>query len=167
MREPIVNAGDSFLLSDWDMLTLTYMDRRSRNVEAFILDPVSERFYLFTKEGGNIYSTRSKWESGDGYMTLYPTGVMNEFRNQPLVGADISTDGTEILLKYYGSVKYLCKDRDEGIAEVLQTHDSLKLLYDRTNEHKGESIAWTQDGFYTLSEAKHSTVPLYYYKRAE
>ena len=100
-------------------------------------------------------------------MTLYPTGVMNEFRNQPLVAADVSTDGTEILIKYYGSVKYLCRNKDQGIVEVLQTHDSLKLDYDRRNENKGESVAWTQDGFYTLSEAKDSTVPLYYYRRVE
>lgn len=167
VREPDINAGGSPFLSDWNKLTLTYPDRRSRNVEAFIFDPISELFYLFTKEGGIIFSTPAKWGSGDAYMTLRTAGLMHEFRNQPLVGADISTDGTEILLKYYGSVKYLCREKRQDLLEVFETHDSLKLAYDRRNENKGEAVAWTQDGFYTLSEAKYSTVPLYFYRRAE
>ena len=100
-------------------------------------------------------------------MTLRQAGLMSEFRKQPLVGADISPDGREILLKYYGSVKYFCRDDEsESVAEVFRTHDSLKLSYDRETEPKGEAVAWAKEGFYTLSEQDRlSTTPLYFYKR--
>ena len=167
VREPDVRAGGSPYLAEWDRLTLTYPDRRPRNVEAFLFDPVDEVFYLMTKRGGSIFSTPAKWGRGSTSMTLRQAGLMSEFRKQPLVGADISPDGREILLKYYGSVKYFCRDSEsESVAEVFRTHDSLKLSYDREKEPKGEAVAWAKEGFYTLSEQdRYSTTPLYFYKR--
>ena len=166
IREPNVRAGGSPYLTEWDRLTLTYPDRRPRNVEAFLFDPVDEIFYLMTKRGGNIFSTPAKWGRGSASMTLRQAGLMSEFRKQPLVGADISPDGSEILLKYYGSVKYFCRDKEETVADVFRTHDSLKLSYDREKEPKGEAVAWAKEGFYTLSEQdRHATTPLYFYKR--
>ena len=168
VKEPDISDGGSPFLTEWDRLTLTYLDRRPRNVEAFLFDPVDEIFYLMTKTGGYIFSTPAKWGRGSTSMTLKQSGLMSEFRKQPLVGADISPDGKEILLKYYGSVKYFCRESEsESVAEVFQTHDSLKLSYDRDNEPKGEAVAWAKEGFYTLSEQdRHTTTPLYFYKRS-
>ena len=57
VKEPDISAGGSPFLTEWDRLTLTYPDRRARNVEAFLFDPVDEIFYLMTKTGGYIFST--------------------------------------------------------------------------------------------------------------
>lgn len=153
-------------IQDWDRLDLRFPGGDAHNVEAFLLDPISERFVLLTKQGDRIYTTPRVWGLGDEDMTLQRAGFVREVPGDALVGADISPDGTKILLKYYDEIRYYCRDVGVSLEETLSRHYPVALEYDP--EPKGESVAWSKDGFYTLSEAKmEATVPLYFYPRNE
>ena len=153
-------------ISDWDRLNLKFPGGDAHNVEAFVLDPISERLYLFTKQGNRIYTTPRVWGLGNDDMTLQRAGFIREVPGDVIVGADISPDGTEILVKYYDEIRYYCRDANVSLEETLSRHYAVALDYDP--EPKGESIAWSKNGLYTLSEAKmEATVPLYFYPRNE
>ena len=68
------------------------------------------------------------------------------------------------MVKYYDEIRYYCRNANVSLEETLSRHYAVALDYDP--EPKGESIAWSMDGLYTLSEAKmEATVPLYFYPR--
>ena len=152
-------------ISDWDRLNLKFPGGDAHNVEAFVLDPISERFYLLTKQGNRMYTTPRVWGLGNDNMTLRRAGFIREVPGDVIVGADISPDGTELLVKYYDEIRYYCRDVNVSLEETLSRHYAVVLDYDP--EPKGESIAWSEDGLYTLSEAKmEATVPLYFYPKS-
>ena len=82
-----------------------------------------------------------------------------------IVAADVSAEGTEVLIKNYDYIYYWKRTDNQSISELLQTNP-IELSYNR--EPQGESIAWQRDGagFYTLSEeAKNYRGRLLFYKR--
>jgi hypothetical protein len=84
-----------------------------------------------------------------------------------IVAADISIDGSELLLKDYDRIYYWSRKEGQSIPELMNT-SPVELPYDR--EPQGEAIAWQRDGegFYTLSETmKNYRGRLLFYERKE
>src|SRR5690606_29355526 len=82
--------------------------------------------------------------------------------------ADISPDGSEILIKNYTQIYYWRRTGDETIEETLKK-DPVNLPY--TTEPQGEAITFDRDGkgYYTLSEENNNKKPflLFYARKTE
>lgn len=135
-----------------------------RDTEAFIIDPISTDLYIFSKreQQVNLYKL-SHPLSTTGTMTA--ERVLEKLPFTLIVAADISADGTEILVKNYDNVFYWKRVPGESIEETIKRTPEI-LPY--SPEPQGESITFSHagDGYYTISERK-KTQPqqLYFYKR--
>jgi hypothetical protein len=158
-REPSLN--DPQEISDFDTLIVKLPDG-IRDSEALMSDPVSGNLYLVTKREKSvlIYEVANP-EHTDTVVAR----IVGRIPHQHIVAADISSDGSEVLIKSYEHIYYWKKKGNESLVDLLKT-PSTKLDYDR--ETQGESIAWARNGsgYYTLSEnGKGERAKLYFYKR--
>jgi len=135
----------------------------TRDSEALMIDPISSRMFIVSKREDSVrlYQFANTWRSGD---TL-TAELKIKMPYNLTVAADISVDGTEVLLKNYDHVYYWKREGTEAIADLLQ-RTPIELKY--KPEKQGESIAWSRDGsgYYTLSESSaQERARLLFYKR--
>lgn len=135
----------------------------TRDSEALMIDPISSRMFMVSKREDSVrlYQFPNTWKSGD---TL-TAELKIKMPYNLTVAADISVDGSEVLLKNYDHVYYWKREGTESIADLLQ-RTPLELKY--KPEKQGEAIAWSRDGsgYYTLSESStHERARLLFYKR--
>ena len=138
------------------------MSDQPRDTEALMADPISRNLYLVTKREHEVWL----YEIRDPFLTDTLTAFkMHKLDLRHVVAADISTDGSEILIKSYHAVYYWKRSPGQSIPDALKA-DPISLTY--KPEPQGESIAWALDGsgYYTLSEnAKGERGRLFFYKR--
>lgn len=135
----------------------------TRDSESLMIDPISSRMFIVSKREDSVrlYQFSNTWKSGD---TL-TAELKIKMPYNLTVAADISVDGSEVLLKNYDHVYYWKREGSESIADLLQ-QTPLELRY--KPEKQGEAIAWSRDGkgYYTLSESStHERARLLFYKR--
>jgi hypothetical protein len=134
-----------------------------RDSEAIMVDPLTNNFYIISKREKSVrlYEIKFPFESD----TLQAEELV-KLPFSDIVAANISSDGSEVLMKNYREIYYWKRTGNEPLLDLLQRKPVL-LDYDR--EPQGESIAWKSDGsgFYTLSESKLGIMGgnLYFYKR--
>ena len=136
----------------------------ARDTEALMVDPLTKDIYLFSKREENEINL---------YRLAYPqptdgSAVAKFLIHIPItqvVSADISPDGSEVLVKNYENVYYWKRHSQESIEALLQTKpDTLPYL----EEPQGEAIAFDVEGkgYYTLSEEARKVRPqLMFYRR--
>ncbi|MCW5911368.1 MAG: hypothetical protein KIT62_09855 [Cyclobacteriaceae bacterium] len=134
-----------------------------RDSEALMIDPVSSDMFIVSKREDSVrlYRFPNTWKSGDT-LTAELKIKLPYFNT---VAADISVDGSEVLLKNYDHVYYWKRSGTEPIPDLLK-QAPLELQY--KPEKQGEAIAWSRDGsgYYTLSESStHERARLLFYKR--
>lgn len=149
VAEPrIPNDTVGGVLGGVETITCRYPDG-PRDAEGLFVDPVTRDIYLVSKRETSVGLFRLAWP--------YATADTNTLeRVQTLdsltmiTAADISPDGSEILLKDYLGVYYWERRDGESVAEAISRRPRL-LPY--TFEAQGEAIAWGIDGaYYTTSE---------------
>jgi hypothetical protein len=136
---------------------------RARDMEALMADPVTKNLYLISKREHEVKV----------YEVTYPyprdtieVEAILELPVSSITAADISSDGSEILLKNYQEIFYWKRLPGQTIPDALKA-PPVTLPYEP--EPQGESIAWALDGsgYFTLSEnGKGERGRLYFYKRA-
>lgn len=135
-----------------------------RDTEALIVDPVTKDIYIFSKNENQEIRV---------YRLPYPqstTSILtaDQVLTLPILkvnGADISADGTELLIKNYVNVFYWKRQAGESLIEMLK-HSPVSLPY--VTEPQGEAIAFDREGrgYFTLSEENDHKKPyLMFYKR--
>lgn len=134
-----------------------------RDSETLMIDPISSNMFIVSKREDSVrlYLFSNTWKSGD---TL-TAELKIKMPYNLTVAADISADGSEVLLKNYDHIFYWKRKGSEPIADLL-SQTPLELKY--KPEKQGESIAWKRDGsgYYTLSESTtHERARLLFYKR--
>jgi hypothetical protein len=144
-------------LQDVQKFLLKYPDG-SRDAETLMVDPISKNIYIVSK----------REKSAHIYSALLPdipkdTIIMKEEGKIPFkrfVGGDISPDGKEILMKNYSAIYYWTRKNSTSVPATLK-EAPMKLPYDK--EKQGEAIGYAIDkeGFYTISEGKHSAILFY------
>jgi hypothetical protein len=165
VEEPVVTGSikDSSLTSV-DELKFRLSDG-ARDTEAMTIDPVTKDIFIFSKRERkvNLYKL-----SGTVSTTEVMTAerVLERLPFTWVVAADISEDGSEILVKNYDNVFYWTRLPGESVDEAIKrTPETLPY----SPEPQGESIAFsrTGDGYYTISEQKKKMPQhLYFYKRS-
>jgi hypothetical protein len=162
IKEPAnINAADT-IIEDHKIYHFKYEDG-PRDAEALLIDPATEDLYIISKREKNVRVYHAPPPASESDTSTLIFQVSLPFHN--ITAADISPDGTEILLKNYDAVFYWEKDAEETIPEVLTKEHQL-LFY--KPEPQGESITWSLDnsGYYTISERNYPKKQyLYFYKR--
>jgi hypothetical protein len=141
-----------------EKINFVYPDGK-HDCEALLLDPLTKDLYVVIKSGSGVYRAAYPQDTGKT-ITLEKLGGFSQIRT--VTGGDISSDGTEILLKNYDTVLYWKRAPGESVMSALK-RSGKQLKYNK--EGQGEAIGWDMrgTGFYTFSEGKSS--PIYYYQR--
>jgi hypothetical protein len=165
IEEPVITGSikDSSL-TNVDKIEFRLSDG-ARDTEAMTIDPVTKDIFIFSKRERkvNLYKL-----SGTVSTTEVMTAerVLERLPFTWVVAADISEDGSEILVKNYDNVFYWTRLPGESVDEAIKrTPETLPY----SPEPQGESIAFsrTGDGYYTISEQKKKMPQhLYFYKRS-
>lgn len=160
VKEPIL-SGEKLELDSVQKILIELPDG-PRDSEAIMVDPLTKNFYIISKRESavRLYEIKYPFESD----TLQAV-KLTKLPFTDIVAANISPDGSEVLVKNYSEIYYWKRQSNEPIVEVLK-RNPIKIDYDR--EPQGEAIAWKLDGsgFYTLSESKIIVGGnLYFYKR--
>lgn len=131
----------------------------ARDAESLMVDPISGDIFIISKR--------------DDLNTLYrlPTEKFGESEVEleeliklpftSATGADISADGSQILVKNYLVIYYWRRKAGESIAQAM-SREPEELPY--SPEPQGEAIGFRSDGkvFYTLSEKRFDLDPVLY-----
>ncbi|MEB2777976.1 hypothetical protein SYJ56_21865 [Algoriphagus sp. D3-2-R+10] len=131
----------------------------ARDAESLMVDPISGDIFILSKR--------------DSLNTLYRLPAdkfgadkieLEELIKLPLTsatGADISADGSQILVKNYLTIYYWRRNAGETIEKAM-SREPIQLPY--SPEPQGEAIGFRPDGkaFYTLSEKRFDLVPVLY-----
>lgn len=140
------------------------LDDGARDTEAIMIDPLQKGMYLLSKREDSVrfYKVNYPYE-GDTLRARYR--VTLPYHN--INAAEISPDGTEVVIKDYDNIYYWKRPDGGPISKLLQTQPVL-LNYER--EIQGEAITFSRSGsgFYTLSETednKDGHAKLMFYRR--
>jgi hypothetical protein len=133
-----------------------------RDTEAFMVDPLTNYFYIVSKREQSVRLYEIKFPVADDTLQLDEVGRL-PFNN--IVAANISADGSEVLMKNYRDIYYWKRIGNESLLDLLR-REPIQLNY--SPEPQGEAIAWKRDGsgFFTLSESVGDRGGnLFFYKR--
>jgi hypothetical protein len=155
--EPALSADTVYTI---DTIRFTYPDG-PHDCEAFVVEPATRNIYLITKRESQsrIYRLSYPYAADNTVSfagTLPYTGV---------VGATLSENGKELILKTYSSLYYYAIGTGESLETALQKNYTA-LAYQV--EPQGEAVSFAADGsgFYTISEKAFAPlVNMYFYKR--
>jgi len=133
-----------------------------RDSETILVDPITNGFYIISKREHSVKLYEINFTMDKDTVQAQEVGEL-PFNN--IVAANISSDGSEVLLKNYRDIYYWKRMDNESLPKLFQRKPT-KLDY--KPEPQGEAIAWKLDGtgFYTLSESVGGAASnLYFYKR--
>lgn len=133
-----------------------------RDAEALFIDPLTSEIFIITKRERNVRVYQGSLNFSADTIPLTFQTTLPFFL---VTAADISADGTEILVKTYNTIYYWQRNPSESIIQTIQKEFEV-LPY--IPEPQGESIAWNYDGsgYVTLSERNEPKDQIFYfYKR--
>jgi hypothetical protein len=157
--EPSIDEGD--LIRTFDTL-IVKLPGAIRDAEALMVDPTTKNLYLISKREKPVRVFEIAYPFKRDTLLAKEVGKIDVSN---INAADISMDGSEVLMKNYDHIYYWKKSGTESIVELLK-NPPIGLPYDP--EPQGEAIAFSRNGsgFYTLSEnGKGERARLYFYKR--
>jgi hypothetical protein len=164
-EEPTLRQQEKEIeITSADKITFQLPDKK-KDAEALLIDPHTKDLYIVSKREEPVYVYELKYPyATSGEITA------NKIVSLPfgkVVGADVSPDGKEILMKNYNKIFYWKTSTTNTVDAILKQSPS-EIPYEA--EPQGESIAWARDGsgFYTLSEKNPNKKSyLYFYKRSK
>ncbi len=141
-----------------EILKFTYPDG-PMDAESFMVDPISGDLFIVSKR--DKLNTLFRLKQSD----FGKSGVLaEELLKLPFtsaVAADISQDGTQVLIKNYFKVYHWNRNLGESVVEAL-TREPKELPY--VPEPQGEAIGFEPEGkaYYTISEKRFNILPVLY-----
>ena len=167
LLEPVLTPGselEEIHATDITKLELTY-PTSPYNAETFLIDPLTKDLYVITKETNRAKVFRAAYPQA---ATTTLEQVLNMRSFDLFTAGDISTDGTEIVLRNKGQIWYWERDPEKSIVETLM-EAPLKAPYSG-NERQGEGIGFAADdsGYFTNTEVADfpdEDAKLSFYKR--
>ncbi|MCF7810820.1 hypothetical protein K9N50_07505 [bacterium] len=161
----LVDTPFRLLIQDAETITFQYPDG-NRDAETLLVDSITLNLYVITKREENVRI----------YCLPYPQStsevIIADFTGELgltlVVGGDILSSGTDVIIKTYERVYIFNRKVTENVTDVFK--NSPVVIPSYIPEPKGEGICWETDGsgFYTISEEKHNKpAHLYFYKRID
>lgn len=164
-REPLIDSSESTIvdtITDIETIRFRYADGR-RDAEALMVDPLTRDCFIVTKREMNVRIYRLPFPQDT--MRTVTLKYLDTLDLSVIVAADISTDGTEIIMKNYHEVLYWRIKPKDSIKKTVRRKPQ-KLPY--VKEIQGEAICFSADGsgYYTIGEKKKNEPShLYFYPR--
>ena len=145
--EPIFTNQTDLLISDYDTLIIKLPDG-VRDSEALTIDPISNDMILVSKREDSVRVYKINYKDQQDTLLANRVAVL-PLHN--INAADISVNGSEVLMKDYDRIYYWKREKNESIAELL-VKKPIRLPYQKGPQD--EAIAWKRDGsgFFTLGE---------------
>ncbi len=174
--EPIVRTSESGVskaVAAVDRIKLAYPDG-PHDAESLLCDPLSGDLYIITKDdaGNRVYrAAAAEVEQSalqQSQVALRYCGSMNwpmlASKLLGAVAADVSADGTQILVKSYNGIFWYHRKPGDDLAKSLVDGRRAHSL-PCARERQGEAIGFdaNDQGYFTLSEGHKQ--PLYYFQR--
>ena len=130
-----------------------------KDAESFLVDPISGELYLVSKREAKNTLYRVPADGFEKGNTLLEK--LHSFDFTSSVAADVSRDGSQILIKNYLQVFYWTRQANQSLSEALQAPQQ-RLPY--VPEPQGEAIGFNfkGDAYFTLSEKRNGIVPTLY-----
>jgi len=149
-------------IKSFETFRFTYADG-SHDAEAFFVEPGTNNIYIITKRDNpsRIYKLNAPLSSTANNVAQ----LVGQLNYSGVVGAAVSPDGKEIIIKTYFSLQYYIKETSETTEVALQ---KTPILIPYLAEPQGEAVCFStsNNGYFTLSEKGFaSEVKLYFYKR--
>jgi hypothetical protein len=163
IEEPTLTKDADTVLHAADAITFRLPDG-ARDTEAMMIDPQTKDLYIFSKREANVNLYKLPYPQSTTE-TITAERIVKNLPFTLIVAADMSKDGSEILIKNYNNVYYWKREKGETIEAVIRRTPAV-LPY--AAEPQGESITFDREGtgYYTLSEQKKKALQnLYFYKR--
>jgi hypothetical protein len=141
-----------------EVLKFTYPDG-PMDAESLFVDPVTGDLFVVSKRDkkNTLFCLKSE---DFGKKEVVATAV-GKFPFTSATAADISQDGSKILIKNYFKIYFWDRKKGESVADALSRAPK-ELPY--VPEPQGESIGFQPDGeaFYTISEKRYNIHPILY-----
>ena len=141
-----------------DVLKFDYPDG-AMDAESLFVDPISGDLFVVSKRDKK--NTLFRLKSSDFGKKDVVAKELVKFPFTSSTAADISQDGSKILIKNYFKIYYWDRKNSETVAQAL-ARDPKELPY--VPEPQGEAIGFQPDGkaFYTVSEKRFNIHPILY-----
>ncbi|MFC3417590.1 hypothetical protein [Algoriphagus hitonicola] len=147
-----------------EIATLVYPGG-ARDAESLLVDPVDGKLYLVSKRDkrNTLYSFSQEAFGNEGITEMEEH---HKFSFSSSTAADISSDGSQILIKNYFAIYHWNREKGQSLIEALIAAPK-QLPY--VPEPQGEAIAFEPEGkfFYTISEKRFSISPVLYRYQAK
>lgn len=160
----IADQNSAFNAGSLEKITYRYPDG-PRDAEALMVDPGTKDIFIISKESAETGIYRLPFPQSTGeVMTAEKLGAIPGV--SIVTSGDISSDGSEILIRTYLAAYYWKKKDGETIGQTLSRTSDKQLFV--ALEPQGEAICFDRqaNGFYTISEKSNaSSVSLNYYKK--
>jgi hypothetical protein len=145
----------------------------NRDAEALMLDPLTCDIYVFSKREtvNNLY--KISYPQLTGKDKINTAQLVSTVPCSMIVGADMSSEGKEVIIKNYGRVYYWNRQKNESVASMF-SKPGASLPYTYTNQEEAIAFDRVNKGYYTIGEAiidesqdpvMITMPPLMYYKR--
>jgi hypothetical protein len=149
-------------ISNFETILFRYPDG-SHDAEAFLVELATNTIYIITKRDNpsRIYKLTPPFSPS----TVATAEAVGQLSYSGVVGAAISPDGKEVIVKTYLSLHHYKIASGEKIETALQKAPTI-IPY--VVEPQGEAVCFstTNNGYFTLSEKGFApSVRLYFYKR--
>ncbi len=131
----------------------------ARDAESLMVDPISGDIFILSKRDSlNTLYRLPADKFGDGEAELEE---LNKLPFTSATAADISADGSQILVKNYLTIFYWKRNPRETVMKAM-SREPIQLPY--SPEPQGEAIGFLPSGkaYYTLSEKRFDLVPVLY-----
>ena len=164
-EEPLADSlGQTQTIRDFDTITFRLPNGRKADTEALFIDLQTKDLYIVTKREQPVHV----------YQIKFPYSTKDTLESQQtatlpltqIVAADLSPDGTGLVMKNYSHIYYWNNSAGKSINELLKERPE-EIPYEP--EPQGESLAWSRNksGFYTISEvSKGHKSYLFFYERS-
>ena len=134
-------------------ITLRYPDG-PRDAETLLVDPVTRDLVIVHKRFGGaseVYQApESDWADGDAELERVGIVEVGESPLDATTAGDVGADGQVVALRTYAAVLVFARDEDQSLAEALVENEPCDAP--TRLEVQGEAIAFTEEGYLTVSE---------------
>lgn len=158
------NTGESFRQENLQKISFRYPDG-TPDAETLLLDPLTKDLLIVSKETDKSVLYRLPFpQSTTTVLTAERVGEVPQVI--VATGGDISSDGSEVIIRNYVTLYYWKRKEGESLSQTLLRNASQTLPY--VQEPQGEAVCFDKSasGYFTFSEIGFaSSVTLNYFKR--
>jgi len=145
-------------LDSFEQMSLQYAEG-ARDAESLLFDHRTQELIIVTKREKNCHVYAFPFEPNIDPIAIASKGTLPATL---FTAGDINSSTGEILLKNYKKIYYWEASENPAVLRIAEGPD-YTLPY--KEEPQGEAIAWTDEGFVTLSERKDKKQKFYFYGR--